>query len=204
MCTDKSLNSLATVLANLVESCVQRKEVNYFSDKETTLIKSLFQGSVSSLIYKLIYFNILPYESILIGSIYFEKLILNTVCNVNYSNFDSFFLTCLAIGLKYNNDYYYIKGLFYFSNNLTEMYPHYEKQILEYLDYKVFLSLEDYENFMMIIDIDTLDNTSNQIYQKELCSKLVSSDFTTATSYEDELEGSPIIVSNFRFSSCSL
>ena len=98
---------------------------------------------------------------ILIGIIYFEKLI-NKKYKVKTSNFLDIFITCICLAEKFNNDVYITAFFTLHSTTLTTNYEIFESILLEVLNYQLFVDDYDFNYYKKIIKESANKFTTNK------------------------------------------
>jgi hypothetical protein len=95
--------------------------------------------------------NELCLEYLLMATILFDRVLENPTLSIDLNNFVEFFIICVALFLKFNNDYYYLTSIISNSQILKFDYSRYEAFVLEALDYKLFTSEKEYHNIINTI-----------------------------------------------------
>lgn len=125
-------------------------------------------------------------EGIMMGVTYLKRVINSKKLTITASTFNDYFLTCICIFLKWNNDNHDITVLFDLIPNFNHLYSVYEYSVLTVIEYKLYIDKEEYfdnyyglifnmtklsdkYNFFLSI-LHILDNFSNQQIQNQTAS----------------------------------
>lgn len=108
-------------------------------------ICSSFKNKLENTLFNIKNFSPLEETTIIIALIYLDKVIKNnnSIMFNNYIEFYNYFIGCLLLAIKYNQDNYIIEALIYFSNiNISELYI-IEHSILNIIKYNLYVSSEE-------------------------------------------------------------
>lgn len=133
--------------------------VEYFS--------SFVSERMIKLLHNLHFTNELYLEYLLLATILFERVLENPLVVIDGNNFVDFFIICVSIFLKFNNDYYYLPCIIRNSQILQYDYSRYEAFVLEALNYKLFISEKEYEEILNsilgLMEMSTMASMNNYI-----------------------------------------
>jgi hypothetical protein len=126
-------------ITQVLEFCnrMNISSVEYFS--------SFVSERMIKLLHNLHFTNELCLEYLLLATILFERVLENPLVLIDGNNFIDFFIICVTIFLKFNNDYYYLPCIIRNSQILQYDFSRYETFVLEAIDYKLFISEIEFE-----------------------------------------------------------